>query len=376
LNTGFNIGPVDGEVFFSNLKDFSRGGTLTGLRAAYTVSEKFPLTIGMNVVSDLNMFSGLKDSDEDSYPDIFDDFPDNPTFWNDTDGDGWADPGHGVDVPDSLIDIDADGDNIIDANENDSDIQLKATPFSINDNKASALGYTFDIGYPIFTGKLFSLGIYSEFNTLSFPSTTSSDSLFTRLERSGTGITVPGLRASFFSILDLTIEYRIVNGSFVPNFFDQSYDLTRVVTQTVGDSVTIIKTKDMFTFDESSNDFKSSGVFGSASLNLFNLASFSASYANMVAESDTIQSFSAFVNLNAENIPKISTAMAYYQRNNDANPFDFENPTENTIMGYRVGYELSKGVNLIWDFRQFYRDNGTGTMEPIKQTTIETTFDF
>jgi hypothetical protein len=45
-------------------------------------------------------------------------------------------------------------------------------------------------------------------------------------------------------------------------------------------------------------------------------------------------------------------------------------------MGYRVGYEMSKGVSLIWDFRQFYRDDGTGTMEPVKQTTIETTFNF
>ena len=57
-------------------------------------------------------------------------------------------------------------------------------------------------------------------------------------------------------------------------------------------------------------------------------------------------------------------------------PFDYENPTDNTIMGYRVGYELSKGVSLIWDFRQFYRDDGTGKMKPIQQTNIETTFNF
>jgi len=43
INTGFNIGPVGGEVFLSNIKDYSRGGTVTGLRIAYTVSENFPL---------------------------------------------------------------------------------------------------------------------------------------------------------------------------------------------------------------------------------------------------------------------------------------------------------------------------------------------
>ena len=96
----------------------------------------------------------------------------------------------------------------------------------------------------------------------------------------------------------------------------------------------------------------------------------------MKADTTELKSFTSFLKLNTDNIPKISSAMAYYQRNNDDNPFDFENPTENTIMGYRVGYELSKGVSLIWDFRQFYRDDGTGTLETIKQTTIETTFNF
>ena len=96
----------------------------------------------------------------------------------------------------------------------------------------------------------------------------------------------------------------------------------------------------------------------------------------MSMDTTSLKTFSALLTLNAENIPKISSAMAYYQRNNDDNPFDFENPTENTLMGYRVGYELSKGVSLIWDFRQFYRDDGKGNMETIQQTNIETTFNF
>ena len=374
LNTGFNFGPVGGELFFANLKDFSRGGTLTGLRANYTVSENFPLTVGINFVTDANMFSGLKDADDDTYPDVFDDFPDSSNIWNDTDGDGIPDPHVGLDS--SRWDIDADGDNLFDYGvATDTSIILKAKPFSLEDNKAAAKGYSIDIGYPVLTGKVFSLDVYSEFNSLSFPAAVTVDSTFNRIKRSGTGITIPGVRMSLFSFLKLRVEYRIANGSFVPSFFDQSYDLTRVVTNTVGDSTTIM-TKDMFIFDENSNDFSSSGLFGSASLNLFDLVSFTASYANMVAETDTINSFNMFINLNADNIPKVSSAMAYFQRNNDTNPFDFENPSENTIMGYRVGYEMSKGVSLIWDFRQFYRDDGTGELEPIKQTTIETSFNF
>ena len=375
INTGFNIGPVGGELFLSNLKDISRGGTIGGLRMAYTVSDDLPITIGFNYITDANMFSGLKDKDGDSYPDAFDDFPDDSTLWNDTDGDGWPDPGHGDSILDSLIDIDADGDNIIDSDENFDDIDLKATPFSLRNNKAVTNALSFDIGYPILRSDMISLQVYGEYNSLTFPGVSTADSTFNRPDRSGSGITLPGLRSTLFGILDLSLEYRMINGSYVPQFFDQAYDLNRVVTNTI-DGQTYVRTKDMVVFDTYTDSASSSGLFGSAGLSLFNLISFTASYANMKADTTELKSFNSYLNLNTDNIPKISSAMAYYQRNNDDNPFDFENPTENTIMGYRVGYELSKGVSLIWDFRQFYRDDGKGNMETIQQTNIETTFNF
>lgn len=375
VNTGFNIGPVGGEIFLSNLKDLQRNGTVTGLRASYTVSKNIPLTLGVNYVNDANMFSGLKDRDEDSYPDVFDDFPDDSTLWNDTDGDGWPDPGHGASILDSLIDIDADGDNILDSEENISDINLKATPFSLKENIASTTGLSFDIGYPVLKSDFLSLMIYSEYNKLNFPAVITADSSFNRKNRSGTGIAIPGVRSTIFGILNLSLEYRIINGSYIPQFFDQAYDLNRVITST-SDGATNISTKDMSVFNDYNDSTSSSGLFGSAGLSLFDLVSFSASYANMKADTTELKSFSALLNLNTDNIPKLSSAMAYYERNNDDNPFDIDNPTINTIMGYRVGYEMSKGVSLIWDFRQFYRDDGTGQVIPIKQTTIETSFNF
>ena len=222
---------------------------------------------------------------------------------------------------------------------------------------------------------MISLQVYGEYNSLTFPGVSTADSTFNRPDRSGSGITLPGLRSTLFGILDLSLEYRMINGSYVPQFFDQAYDLNRVVTNTI-DGQTYVRTKDMVVFDTYTDSASSSGLFGSAGLSLFNLISFTASYANMKADTTELKSFNSYLNLNTDNIPKISSAMAYYQRNNDDNPFDFENPTENTIMGYRVGYELSKGVSLIWDFRQFYRDDGKGNMETIQQTNIETTFNF
>ena len=91
INSGFNLAGFTGNIFVANLKDFSRGGSLIGIRGSYTLSKTFPLKLGFNVVTDMNQFAGLTDKDDDTYPDVFDDFPEDSTLWNDTDGDGICD---------------------------------------------------------------------------------------------------------------------------------------------------------------------------------------------------------------------------------------------------------------------------------------------
>ena len=368
INTGIGFGNFGTELFLSNMKDFTRGGTLMGLRGTYKLSDAIPLTFGLNFVMDMNQFSGLKDTDDDTYPDIFDDFPNNKDYWNDTDGDGIADFNGGNKPPATGWDIDGDGDNILDSVK---DPTLKPTPFSLKDNKATAQGFAFDLGYPVVKSKAFSLEAYMEYNKLIFPKI-KGDNYYSRKAMNGTGITIPGVRASVFSFLNVSFEYRLKNGYFAPQFFDGSYDLSRVVAE-FSNSGTVIRTKDQVILIDSSS---TSGLYGSASANVFNLVSFNAAYASMKGDGDLeFNSFNALINVNAENIPKLSVAQAYYQRNNDKNPFDFANPTINTIFGYKVGYEVNAGVSLIWDFRQFYRDTGNG-LEPVKQTTIETAFNF
>lgn len=340
-----------------------------GLRGTYKLSDAIPLTFGLNFVMDMNQFSGLKDTDDDSFPDIFDDFPNNKEYWNDTDGDGIADLNGGNTEPVNGWDIDGDGDNILDSVDNE--VSLKPIPFSLKGNKATAQGFAFDLGYPVIQSKALSLEAYIEYNQLIFPKV-KGDIYYSRKAMNGTGITLPGVRASLFSFLNVSFEYRLKSGYFAPQFFDGSYDLSRVVAE-FRESGTVIRTKDQVILVDSSD---TGGFYGSASANLFNLVTFNAAYASMKGDGDAeFNSFNALININAENIPKLSVAQAYYQRNNDTNPFDFSNPTINTIFGYKVGYEVSAGVSLIWDFRQFYRDTGNG-LEPVKQTIIETAFNF
>ncbi len=374
VNSGFGFGSFGVEIFLSNVKDFSRGGTLMGLRSSYTVSRNFPLTFGVNFVMDMNQFSGLVDSDDDSYPDAFDDYPNDKLFWNDTDGDGIPDPHAGTDS--ILWDPNSDDDEYFDPwiGGSDTEVILKSEPFSAQGSQAQAFGYGLDIGYPIIKLKSAQLTVYTEWNHLSFPADGDSGTAFYRPEaRSGDGITIPGLKATLFSMININVEYRIKSGYFVPRFFDQSYDITRVVPINDGFS-TIVRTKDMQVFGEENSDMSMSGFYGSAGINLFDLVRVDASYTNMVKDTLEYNSFNAGLEIKPDLIPKLSEARAYYQRNNDSNPFDFANPSINTIIGYRVGYAIASGVSMIWDFRQFYRDDGTGELIPIKQTTIETAF--
>jgi len=345
-----------------------------GARASYKLSKAIPLTFGANLVVDINQFSGLKDDDDDNIPNVFDDFPDDSRYSKDTDGDGFLDWDEGDEkgINSSLWDIDSDGDNILDAwaGGPDNDVTVKDWPLNIEETKASVIGFAADIGYPIFSNNIIAIDVYSEFNQLIVPEVTGTQ--YSRPSKTGTGITIPGIKLALFKMVQLNVEYRIKSGYFVPRFFDQSYDISRVIPIIDSNGDTKILTKDMLVLTD---DTSLSGYFGSAGWDIFGFANVSASYANMKAETVTVRSFTAVAGLNTDWIPKLSKAATYYIRNNDANPFDFKNPTVNTIFGYQLGYEVSSGVSLIWNFSQFYRDTGDG-LKPVRQTTIETAFNF
>lgn len=366
LNGGMKFGQFGTELFVANFKDFGRGGGLVGGRFTYNPFSK--LVLGANVVMDINQYSGLKDFDEDGVPDLLDDFPEEGAYAVDTDGDGIADP----------IDPDQDGDGYTD-NSQDSSIvnndpdgtNLKPDPFDIDDVDARrVLGFSVDAGYPVFSSKMFSINLYAEGNVLNFAD-----------DKSGIGLVPFGANATLFKFINLSFEYRMDSDYYAPRFFDQAYDLDRVVITEDSTGNLSVTTKDQV-LDISEG--QRTGYYGAASLGLFNLVSASASYTDMSSDNgDTLRSFTSALALNTDNIPKISQAFAYYQRNNDDNPFDFANPSPNTILGYRVGYEVSKGVSLVWDYRRLHADlDGDGVIsedvegEIINILNIETVFDF
>ncbi len=366
LNGGMKFGKFGTELFVANFKDFGRGGGLVGGRITFNPFSK--LVLGANVVMDLNQYSGLKDFDEDGVPDLLDDFPEEGSYAVDTDGDGIADE----------IDPDQDGDGYTDNSQDTSIVNndpdgavLKPDPFDIDEVDArSVLGLSVDAGYPVFSSKMFSINLYAEGNMLQFAD-----------DKSGIGLVPFGANATIFKIVNISFEYRMDSDFYAPRFFDQAYDLDRVVITEDSTGNLSVTTKDQ---ELDISEGQRAGFYGAASLSLFNLVSASASYTDMSSDDgDTLRSFTSALALNTDNIPKISQAFAYYQRNNDDNPFDFANPSPNTILGYRVGYEVSAGVSLVWDYRRLHADlDGDGVIsedvegEVINILNIETVFDF
>jgi len=123
------------------------------------------------------------------------------------------------------------------------------------------------------------------------------------------------------------------------------------------------------------------GIFGALDVNVLNYVILGGYYQHMFSSGNEIKSFMASASLPKGKIPKLASATAFYQRNNDDDPFDFENPSENTILGYKVGFELGGGAVIYYVFQRTYRDfDGNGKIDPktesVSLTTIETGFSF
>ncbi len=364
------------KAFTADLKEM---GGLVGMRGTYRVAKAFPLTIGVNLVADLNQYGGLKDKDDDGRPDIVDDFPDDKEFWLDSDGDGRAD--------DADDEYDIDGDGLTDNYWPDPSLNLeppdsisrKPEPFNKEVEERTINGISFDLSYPIISRKMFNLVVYTEYGILNYADTLTSTVLEdgrTISESSGNGLIGPGLRAQLFKFLTVTLERRKTSSLYQPGFFNMTYDFERAQFQSYttasGDSMGV-KTKDQQIIN---NPYGMTGFYGGAAANLFNIVTFSAAYQNLVPDTpDTnaieSNSFIADLSVNTDFIPKLTEARAYYIRTNDDNPLDFKNPSNNTTWGYSIGYEVAPGVSMIYKLQVSYRGE-----EEIRLLSVETAFSF
>ena len=69
-------------------------------------------------------------------------------------------------------------------------------------------------------------------------------------------------------------------------------------------------------------------------------------------------------------------AKAFYQRSNDEDIFDFNNPSASTLYGYDIGFKVSKGMTMVYKNRITYKTDASGVIVSVPVMQIETQMKF
>ncbi|HPC35964.1 MAG TPA: FecR family protein [Candidatus Marinimicrobia bacterium] len=365
IHTGMQRSKIGWEAYMANLKEITGPGLMAG-RLTYKPIEKLPLILGTTVVADVYPYKGLPDADEDDVADALDLYPG-------TDDNVVLDSlktsftlsqreflrNNGFNIPSETV------------------IQNGITKLSDYDRLLNG-AVSVDVGMPVLNKKFFNLTVYGQ--AASFIPVEDSAVVYNSATQSydrvaftpGYGFAVPGVKMGIARIANLTLEYRYAGENFLFNYWDRAYDYERVQIRN-----NQIYTKQQMSLMQSSMQ----GVYGAVDVNILNYFILGGYYQHMFSEGTEIKSFMASASIPKGIVPKLADATAFYQRNNDENPFDFKNPSENTILGYKIGFELGGGAIIYYKFQRTYRDfDGNGKVDPnteaVNLTTIETGFSF
>jgi len=299
------------------------------------------LEVGMTAVTDLNELGGLKDNDEDGYPNTFDDYPDDPHYWADTDGDGWPDPANvdSLNNGSNFIDLDADNNNVIDTNQGwDNLYEYLKNVYKLG-KKESVTIIGLDYTLPLVNTKLFKLYHYGELaQILDF----------------GTGAVFPGFGARFL-IFDATLDYRFFGDDFEPNFFSYLYNNERA--QVVGDSI-VTKRSTLKGIN------KSQGWRGELVSHIFNIIDLTVAYEDIHGKDYNMgKSILGEARLKKTFIPGLDYAYARYSQTQVEKFTTWKSP--NAVIEAQIGYEITPVTLLVWDYKVYYINNG-GELETKK----------
>ena len=392
--TGFGL-----EGMVNNFQDFQEGGALLGLRVSGRAAGK--LELGLTYVVDLDQYGGLLDSDGDGYPDAVDAFPGDKELNLDNDRDGVPDELDDDDDNDGVIDVDAGSGlpddviaSLIDLNATHGDAVFavdqqvdRKRPFNRDQVEADRFGILgLDIAYPLAQKERLKLKLYGQLAILM-----DDDDELTEIEAKEQGVTLGNRKAEGWGLaapglwLDMgpfngQIEFRHFQDDFDSQYFDNLYELDRARL-------------DVATGQAQSKDAQLrraeqvSGVYGRLGADLGQILYASASYQYLTGADDPKQQLTAGASLSKqmlENIPRLSRARAYYQKNNigarlndDGTDEDgFFESTEDTFYGYDVGLEMASGVSVVWDTRYVFERGADLHIERRKIMTIETVFTF
>ncbi len=229
-----------------------------------------------------------------------------------------------------------------------------------------------DVGLPLITTNLLSLDLYGQAGIR-------EDNVH------GWGIGAPGVSLKVWRLW-ANVEYRHVEGKFIPGYFGSYYLDERILRKPA------ITTKEMRLYDDDLN-----GVFGKLGFDIAGLLVIDGAYQYMVGTRDKnhkdqrFEGIAAVGDLIVKKIPKISKAEIYIQKTNiGSTPVRYDSISRSTTYdkffdktpslnwGYRVGLAITEGAALIFDTRYGYKCDSSNPFKyvPYNNISIQTAITF
>lgn len=337
------------EAFSSNLveNDILAGRLTIQPLAGSSIPLLKGFTLGGTIAHDANQINGLIDTDDDNYPDYFDDYPYDDEWHNEVDKniDYWL-AGY-----ESINNGDSTGFHNWFYNEDFINDQRNPSINDLGEDDISV--FALDYTLPIIQESLVGLGHYAE---------------AAKIDGHGMGFIFPGFYAKFL-IFNMNLEFRMYEEDFVPAFFDQLYDEQRAIVNTANDSV--VTKSSLLPLRNASK-----GWYGSLTSNIFNFLQLTVAYEDMYTEDPDIagnehyRSIWGKAGINTSIIPKLTKAeIGYYQTGFDKLE---EFKTAGAVVDGKLAYGLGGGAQLVGVYQERYVDlDGNGKIKG-KDETVKT----
>ena len=333
--------------------DFKRTPGIMALRVSGAVMPG--MSAGFSIVTDQNQNAGLGDRDEDGYPDVFDHYPDEEGMFDEAQEskDSW------YPIWESSVDTASVG-----FDDWFLSLPLNHNTFNTSTYSIDAVsGYSFDLVYALSKN----ISLYAQFAQLLGETADHGDNYKNNL---GQGYVPIGMQAKL-GPLNVKAEYRSNSRNFLFNYWDRSYDVTRVI---YSDGQIITRESQLYRYG------RMSGLYTEMHSSLFNVITLGAGYQDLVGEQwddeemkyieDSNRSLKAMMELNTSIVPKLKKAQLFYMQNNVKNPFDFD-ATPSTVYGFDLSLQMNSSMMLVYKSRTTFVDTGNG-VEPVNSAQFET----
>jgi len=333
MELSFETEKFGGELLINNYKELltDKPGLLLGTRGFYKVWGE--LAVGATLAVDFNEYNGLRDNDDDGYPNEIDRYPDDGDYA--TDWDYYA--GH---MNEALADSMA-AYGVIDGLKKDS---LE----NFNGRTSSLAVWGLDVGYPLYKGDAVKIDVYGQ---------------MAQIDGYGWGFAAPAFRLKTGPFI-FRAEYRHTDGEFLFGYFNPTYEMERAVydagTKTFNtkqDKLDIVPALDGYFVGA---HFEGWGIFR-LQVNYQDLRSGSGE------DIEAVKSLTGEFAIDEKLIPKLAAAKAYYMQNNVEDFTEWKTPS--TVLGYVLGYNVAVGTAIYFDYRFTFEDaNGDGEIKGDKET--------